>query len=212
MKVSKFFSVLFGLIGICVAVSAIWLGFYAAEAEPALVTAPESAREQVESMMNSFCSGDYAGASGYLYGEPDLGMDREASNAVGTMIWDAFQESMTYELVGETYATDTGLAQDIRVTALDISAVTAYLAAHTQENLEEQVRSAVDYETVFDENDEYREEFIQEVLRQTAAQALENTDTPVTTEVTLNLVWSDGQWWVVSNAELLKAVSGGIVK
>ena len=212
MKISKFFSALFGLIGILAAISAIWLSFYAVDAEPALIAMPESAVEQVESMMDSFCAGDYAAASGYLYGAPDLGVDREASDAVGVMIWEAFQESMTYELVGEAYATDTGLAQDILVTTLDISAVTAYLTAHTQENLEHQALAAEDYDTIFDENDEYREEFIQQVLAETTAQALENTDAQVTTAVTLNLVWSGDRWWVVSNDALLNAVSGGVAK
>lgn len=212
MKLSRFFSGLFGLIGICAAVSALWLSAYGMGAAPAIIETPESALEQVEAMMDSFCRGDYAAAGDYLYGTPDLGADREAADAVGSLIWEAFQESMTYELAGECYATNDGLAQNIRVTTLDISGVTAYLEAHARENIETRAREAEDYDTVFDENDEYRTEFIQEVLRETTLQALEETAAQVTTEVTLNLVWSEGKWWVVSNEALLKAVSGGVIK
>ena len=212
MKISRFMSGLFGLIGICVAVSALWLSSHGMQAVPAIIKAPESALEQVEGMMESFCAGDYAAAGSYLYGTPDLGADREAADEVGALIWAAFGESMTYELTGECYATDAGLAQDIRVTTLDISAVAAYLEEHARANIEGKAREAEDYDAVFDENDEYRPEFIQEVLKETTILALEETDAHVTTEVTLNLVWSGDRWWVVSNEALLKAVSGGIVK
>ena len=212
MKVSRFFSGLFGLVGICVALSALWLSTYGMEAVPAIIETPEAALEQVESMMDSFCAGDYGAAGSYLYGRPDLGADREAAEEVGGLIWEAFQESMTYELVGECYATSNGLAQNIRVTTLDISAVTGYLEEHARVNIETRALAAEDYDAVFDENDEYRPEFIQEVLRETTLQALEETDARVTTEVTLNLVWNEEQWWVISNEMLLKAVSGGVVK
>lgn len=212
MKVSKFFAGLFALLGICVAVSALWLSVYARDAAPAVVETPEAALAQVESMMEAFCSGDYAAASSCMYGNPDMGMDREATDSVGVQIWEAFASSMTYELVGECYATDAGLAQEIRVTTLDIGAVTDYLEAHARDNIESQAKGASDYDEVFDENEEYREEFIRRVLDETTQAALQQTDATITTEVTLHLVWSDGQWWIVSNESLLRAISGGIVK
>ena len=212
MKISKFFSVLFGLAGICVAVSALWLSVHARDAEPAIIETPESALEQVESMMDSFCGGDYAAASSYIYGNPDLGMDREAADELGVMIWDAFEQSMRYELVGECYATNSGLTQNIRVTTMDISAVTDYLEANARETIETRAQEAEDYDSVFDENSEYREEFIRAVLKDVTEEALAQAESEITTEVTLHLVWSGDQWWVVSNDALLKAVSGGIVK
>lgn len=212
MKISKFFSGLFGLMGICVAISALWLSVHAMDAAPAIIETPESALEQVESMMDSFCSGDYTGASACMYGNPNLGVDREAADAVGALIWEAFEKSMSYELTGEIYATNEGLAQNIRITTLDISAVTAYIKENARVNIETEAAAAEEYDAVFDENDEYREEFIQGILEKTTRLALEQNAAQITTEVTLHLVWSDGQWWVVSNDSLLKAVSGGIAK
>lgn len=212
MKISKFFSGLFGLMGICVAISALWLSVHAMDAAPAIIETPESALEQVESMMDSFCSGDYTGASVCMYGNPNLGVDREAADAVGALIWEAFEKSMSYELTGEIYATNEGLAQNIRITTLDISAVTAYIKENARVNIETEAAAAEEYDAVFDENDEYREEFIQGILEETTRLALEQNAAQITTEVTLHLVWSDGQWWVVSNDSLLKAVSGGIAK
>ena len=203
---------LFALAGICVAVSALWISVYARTAAPVIVQTPEAALVQVETMMDAFCEGDYAAASGCLYGTPNLGMDRDAADSVGVQIWEAFETSMHYELVGECYATDAGLTQKILVTTLDIKAVTDYVVAHARENIETKAQAAKDYDEVFDENDEYREEFIRQVLEETTAAALAQTNASVTTEVTLNLVWSEGRWWIVSSEELLRAISGGIVK
>lgn len=212
MKATKFFSGMFCLLGICVAVSALWLSVYARTAAPAIVETPDAAIERVETMMEAFCSGDYAGASSCLYGNPDLGMDREAADSIGVEIWNAFAGSMTYELAGECYATNAGLTQKILVTTLDMGAITDYLEAHAREDIETQAKEAVDYDSVFDENEEYREEFIRQVLEETVAAALAETKTTVTTEVTLNLVWEKDQWWIVTNDALLGAISGGIVK
>lgn len=212
MKISKFFSGLFGLAGICVAISALWLSAYALDAEPAIVTTPESALEQVERMMEDFCAGDYAAASGCIYGTPDLGVDRDAADEVGVMIWNAFESSMEWEMVGECYATDSGLAQNIQVSTLDISAITDYIEENTRGRIEEKAKAAEDYDLVFDENDAYRESFISEVLREVTQEAIDGTTQRVTTQVTLHLVWSQERWWVVSNDELIRAVSGGIAK
>jgi hypothetical protein len=212
MKISKFFSGLFCLIGLCVAVSAIWLSVHARTAEPAVIETPKAALEQVQTMMDAFSAGDYTAAQSCILGNPDLGMEREAADSVGVLIWDAFEKSMTWEMVGECYATDSGLTQKIRVTTLDIGAVTAYLEEHARVNIETQAHAAEDYDTIFDESDEYREEFIRQVLEQTTRDALRETQATVTTEVTLNLVWSEGKWWVVSSEALLGAVTGGIVK
>lgn len=212
MKLSKFFSGLFGLAGICLAISALWLSAYALTAEPAIVTAPESALEQVEHMMDSFCDGDYATASGYLYGTPDLGADRDAADTVGMLIWDAFEESMTWEMVGDCYATDSGLAQDIRVSTLDISAVTAYIEENTRTRIVETAEAAEDYDLIFDENDAYRDEFIADILQQVTREAIAATNQQLTTDVTLHLVWSQEQWWVISNDSLIRAISGGVAK
>lgn len=215
MKVSKFFyalfSVLFGLAGAAAAGFAVYLSFANMNAEPVLKTEPEAAHSQVVDMMDAFCEGDYVTAQSKFYGSTDLGVDREAADEVGTLIWDAFQESMTYELVGEMYATDSGVAQNIRITTMDISSITSALQDSAKTLLEERVLEAEDLDEVYDENYEYKDEFVMSVLCEAAEQAIENDSRTVETEVTLNLVWADGQWWIVSNETLLKAVSGGIV-
>ncbi len=209
--ISKFFAALFGIAAIAMAVFTVRLAFNNKDATPVLLKEPDSAHLQVVEMMDAFCEGDFAAAQKRFYGATDLGMGRAPADEVGQMIWAAFQESMTYELVGELYATDSGLSQDLKITTMDMNAVTAVLKETVKPMIEERVLNAEDTDLIYDDDDQYRDEFIQQVVRDALTQAIEANTATVETELTLNLVWSDDKWWVVSNEALLKAVSGGIV-
>lgn len=210
MKLSKIFAVVFGLIGIIAAAATISVSMYSIAQEPVLMETPQAAVEQVVTMLEAFCSGDYDAAQTCLYGDVDLGVDREPADEVGVRIWDAFENSVSYELVGECYATDSGVAQNVRITTMDISSVTAYIEENTKPLLEERALAVHDYNEIFDENDEYKEEFVNSVLMEVVDLAIAAADT-VETEITLNLVYVDGQWWILSGSDLVRAVSGGIV-
>ncbi len=211
MKISKYFALIFGLLGILMAAVTVGVSFASIDAEPVLLTPPSSAHTQVTQMMDAFCAGDYASAQQAMYGTIELGVDRDASDEIGQLVWDAFEASMRYELVGECYATDSGLSQDIRIQTMDISSVTQYIKDNAKTVLEERVLAAEDLDAVYENDDEYRDEFVNAVLYDVACDAIENHAKTVESELTLNLTWADGQWWVVSNEALLKAVSGGVI-
>lgn len=208
MKLSKIFGVVFGLIGSIVAAATVAVSFCSISAEPVLLETPEAAVAQVSAMMDAFCDGDYENAQACLYGV-ELGADREPADAVGAVIWEAFQSSMRYELVGSCYATDSGVAQNVRVTTMDLSSVTAYMEENTKALLEARALEVTDYDEIFDENDEYKEEFVNAVLLEVARSAIAAAAT-VETEVTVNLVYVDGQWRIIAGSDLLNAISGGI--
>ncbi len=211
MKISKLISALFGVVALVLTVFTVRLAFQKIDATPVLLSQPDSAHEQVVEMMDAFCAGDFTAAQERFYGVTELGVNREPTDQAGVMIWEAFQASMSYELVGELYATDSGLAQDICVTTMDISAITDELKETVKPLLTERVLGAEDTDEIYDENREYRDEFVQKVLCEAVENAIAGNTSTVQTKLTLNLVWSDDQWWVVSNEALLKAVSGGIV-
>lgn len=206
----KLFSGIFGLLGGLLLAATVFLSFYALDASPMLLTAPEDALTQSEAMMAAVARGDFADAAARMQGQPDLGADREPADEVGKMIWTAFLESIRYEFAGECYATDSGVARDVTVETLDISGVTASLRQRSQTLLNQRVAAAEDVEQIYDENGDYREDFVMEVLHDAARQALEEDAVSVSRELTLNLVYGQGQWWVVPDAALLAAISGGI--
>ena len=50
-----------------------------------------------------------------------------------------------------------------------------------------------------------------DVLAEAVAQALKEEAKNVTVELTLNLIYRDGQWCIVADNALLDAISGGVL-
>lgn len=209
--IKKLLSVIFIIIGIAAAVAAVNLGLSNKDADPVLLAPPEEAKLQVMGMMDAVCAGDFAGASAYLQGQPDLGVDREASDPVGVLIWNAFCDSMSYELVGECYGTEEGLAQDLTISCLDITSVTEVLKERSQTMLEQRVEEAEDLDEVYDEDLQYREDFVMSVLYDAAEVALEEDARTMTAELTVNMIYQNETWWIIADRNLLDAISGGIL-
>lgn len=212
MKIRNLISGLFGLMGIGAAVAGICLSFHNMHADPVLLAQPEAARTRVEFVLDAVCEGDYVLASSGIQGTPNLGMDRPASGEVGDLIWNAFLDSITYELDGECYATDSGIAQNVVIRTMDISSVTAPLRDSSQALLAQRVAEAEDTSELYDEKGDYREDLVMSVLYEAAQLALEGDVQYLEWEVRLDLVYDNGQWWVLPETELLSAISGGIVK
>jgi len=209
--IKKLLSLIFIIIGIAAAVAAVNLGLTNKDADPVLLVPPEEAKLQVVGLMDAVCAGDFAEASTYLQGQPDLGVDREASDPVGVLIWNAFCDSMSYELVGECYGTEEGLAQDLSISCLDITSITAVLKERSQTMLEQRVEEAEDLDDVYDENLQYREDFVMSVLYDAAEVALEEDAITMTTDLTVNMIYQNETWWIISDRNLLDAISGGIL-
>lgn len=213
MKLSRVLLVfVFAVMAVCAAAAGIYLSFENMNAKPVLVEQPEPAEQRVHALMDAVCASDYDTVSALLSGNPQLGMDREAADDVGVLFWDALEDSRTYELTSECYATDSGLAWDARLTCLDITSVTANLRQRAQTMLEERVAAAEDTSEVYDENNEYREEFVMAVLYDAAQEALAEDAQTVTYEFTLNLIYANGEWWIMPEDPLMEAITGGILK
>lgn len=204
------FSGFFALLGIGLAAGTVYISLHFLNAAPVLLTQPEAAAERSGAMMEAIRVGDYEAAGGMMYGQPDLGADREAKDPVGALIWDAFLSSISYEFTGECYATDSGVARDVRITTLDLSSVTENLGTRSQALLTQRVAEAEDVAEIYDENNDYREDFVMDILYDAAVQALEEDARYTDWEVTLNLVYQQEQWWIMPEQALLKAISGGI--
>lgn len=209
--IKKLLSAILMIAGIAAAVAAVNVSLSNLETDPVLLATPEEAEHQVIGLMDAVCRGDYEEASTYLQGQPGLGVDREASDEVGVLIWDAFCNSMSYELVGQCYATSDGLAQNVTISCIDITSVTAVLKDRSQALLEQRVEEAEDLDDVYDEDLQYREDFVMAVLYDAAVAALEEDARTMTYDVTMNLSYQNGKWWIIADKNLLDAISGGIL-
>lgn len=212
MKVLKYIaSVLLAAVGLSAAAAAVYLCTQYVDAKPMLLTPPDVAQSKVVALMDAVSEGDYEEASQAIYGTPSLGVDRQAADEVGVMIWEAFQSSITYELLGDCYTTEQGLAQNVSFSCMDVTSVTVNLKERSQVLLEQRVAEAEDVSEVYDENNEYREDFVMAVLRTAVEDALKEDARMMTVELTVNLSYQDGSWWVVADEALLDAISGGIL-
>lgn len=211
MGIKRFFAVLFAAVGLASAAAGIYIAMNFNQSVPRLLTPPISAQTKVVEMMDAVSGGDYDRASQVMLGNPSLGVDRQAGDKAGQMIWDAFQESITYELVGECYATNDGLAQDVVFSGLDIESVTVNLKSRSQALLEQRVREAENISDIYDENNDYREDFVMEVLYDAVAQALEEDAVVHSAELTIQLRYYEDEWWIVADNVLLDTISGGVL-
>ena len=207
MKIQKRISRLLAAAALLTALAAVWFCF--TPGEPVLLGTPEGAMEQARGLMDAVCRGDYDRAGELLWGSPRLGLDREPADPVGQVLWEGFQESLQYEFPGACYASDRGVAWDLRLTRLKFASVTEPLGDRSRQLLEQRVAQARDVSEVYDENNEYREDVAREVLVEAAWQALEEDAETETLELTLHLVYEDGQWWVLPERDLLNAISWG---
>lgn len=215
MKIRKrkigFFSGVYGALGAFLAAVCIFLALMNMQASPVLLKQPQEAMDQVNTMMEALCAGDYDTVSQCLYGKPNLGLDREAEDPVGQMFWNALEESFSYEVHGQFHATDSGVALNASISALDLDSVTANLRERARTIMEKRISEAEDTDEIYDTNNEYREEFVMDALYNAAREALEQDARQTTWEMTLNLVYENGQWWIMPEQTLLRAISGGIL-
>ncbi len=202
---------IFGALGVMVLAAAIWLAWNSRNAEPVLLDPPEAALERAEEAMEALCHQDYETLRGCLYGTPELGLGRKPADAVGELVWNALAGSYRYELSEGIHATDSGVAMYVTITALDVNSVTADLRTRAQALLEQRIRTVEDAEQVYDDGGEYRKDFVLEVLRDAVEEAIARDGRDISWYVTLNLVYQNGQWWIMPEGELLAAVSGGLL-
>lgn len=191
---------------------ALWAAILFPGQNPMLLQPPAEAVALAEELMEAVCGGDFEMAETMLYGQPDLGAGRQPSDAAGVMIWNAYVDSLDYELMGDLYATDTGLVQDVKIIFMELPAVTANLSARTHQLLKETIAAAEDVSELYDEKNEYREDLVMDILHRAVAQALEEDVRYSYRIVQLKLVFRDGQWKAVADRHFLDAVSGGILE
>lgn len=206
MRIKQVFAIVLMLLGMALAAGAITLCFRVQNQKPILIGETDNVRQQAADFMNSVCAADFDQAGEMILGKPNLGVDRDANSDVGNLIWDAYWDSTQFQLIGECYATESGVAQNITFTYLDVTQITGKLRERSLSLLEERVNSAEDISDIYDENNEYREDVVMEVLYEAAEQILEeNTDT-VTVELVVNLRYENGKWWIVPDDELIDAI------
>ena len=190
-------------VGIFAAVSGIVIAGTSFQDPPAMIKQPAQAKNTVTGFMSAVCEGDHVLASQMIQGLPELGINDGPADPVGAIIWDAYWSSARFELVGDCYATDSGVAQNVSFTHLDVSSVSEHLRERSMEILQQRVAQAADPSEIYDENNEYREDLVMSILEEAAQQIIDEDAELVTVQLTVNLCYDDGQWKIAADKELI---------
>lgn len=207
MKIAKIFSGVFAVLGMLLMAVTVVLCVLSRNAQPRMLESPEAASAQAQRMMDALCAGDYKTAGSCMYGQPELGAG-EPEDEVSRLLWNAFTDSLSYEFTGVCYVTDAGLARNASVTALNVAKVTQSIPQLAKDRMKEKAEAAEDPSEVLNEQNTDREEPVKQALLDAAEQALSGDTETVTRDVTLNLIYRDGAWWVVPDQALLQIISG----
>lgn len=175
---------------------------------PALRVDPASVTEAAEEMMACAAAGDYETLSGLLYGSPNLGTPPADGESAEGRIWKAFHDSLDYTFSEACCIGDSGVALDMHVTCLDLSAVTEKLQACAPGLLEQKAKALDDESLIYDDAHNYQPAFLSQVMQEAAAQVLGDQPQTLERELRLQFVRADGRWQVVPTGELLQLLSG----
>ena len=210
MKKQRISTYFFSVLTLFFSASAVVAAVFFRDAKPVLLLDTEEVSKQVCILMDAVCSGNFEQAEELLYGNPSLGTDRAPADYVGEMIWQSYINSLDYQLVGDVYATDAGIAQDVKIISMEIPTAVEQVGNRAQTLLNEKIRTAEDVSELYDQNNEYREELVNDILEEAVRQALEEDVRYSYRIVTLRLIYSRDRWQVVADQNLLQAISGGI--
>lgn len=203
-------SLLFALLAGCFGAGAIAICITQRNAIPKVLSPTPQAALCAQDFLDTLERGDFAGASEFLYGHPELCPDSSAAGEAAERIWNAFASGLVCGNIGEFYPAEEGIRTDATIVGLDIPAVLQSMARSSPKAMESTISHTRKMSDVYDDAHNYREEFLRSVMLSCAESALESA-VPVECELSLTLVHSDGRWWILPNAALLCALSGGIL-
>lgn len=208
MKIARFFAVIFACIGALLLIGSMGFFLLSRNAPVRIRELPREAVSVSDAFAQSLNAGDLEAAAQLMYGQPDLGVSKSLEDPEPALIWEAFRSSIAAEL-DEAWNVEQGcLVKTMRITSLDVSGVMGKFPERIQPLLDRKIASAENLEEIYDENNEFREALVEDILREALSQTLSQDAQPVTREVSLKLINRDGRWWVVPHQNLLQILTG----
>lgn len=174
---------------------------------PKLLVDDAAIRSEAEELMASLRAGDYEKAGGLLSGTPDLGQPPRPDTPEG-LIWRAYTDSIRYECAPCCGCTGSQVTLELSLQCLDISSVTDALQQTAQAVLQERAAQLQDESLIYDGEHKYLDSFLNPILMDAAAQALEEHGKPMERQLELVFTRQDGTWKIVPTQELQQLLSG----
>ena len=210
MKKAHKLSALLLTFSVILAVGTVVVCFFAAGRTPLLLKKPPEAETLAAELVLGIRQGNFEHLSDLLADHPDLGPARESEDPVGRLLYQAFQDSLTLEALGECYAEGEGVAMDAKLSYLDVKSVIVPLREQVKTLLRQRVREARSLKEIYNEKNEYREDLIEEVLGEAGWICLRDHGKTLERDLTIHLVFSDQQWKIRPDEDLISILAGGM--
>jgi hypothetical protein len=191
-----------GIAAALLTAAVLYFAISSASADPAVVKVPASAMEQTEELMSAVCEGRFDDVQPLLSGVADLGIQPLPEGTPESLLWDAWVGSLSYEFLGDCYATPNGLARDVEVWGLDMQKTTQQVGAEAQLLAQERIAAL--------EGAELPESFADQILYDATARVLEQPLLMSEWTVTLELEYEQGRWMIIPSTRLQALLSGQI--
>lgn len=196
--------------GICAAVLAcavVLLCIFCRNASPLVLGGMSRTTNQVDDLFSDVKTLDAAVISSHFTADTDLGrmysLEHPIAGALTRRVW----ETMEYEIQGSAYGADSALAVDVKLKALDAGKTLENAKERVRILVNEKVRNAQSLDAIFDEDNQYTEEFLNEVLLEALADALKNPEMREQT-LTVYVRKDGGRWEILPEDSLINALSG----
>ena len=202
----KLFSSLFAVVGTLLMAGTAVLCLLSLNAQPHILEFPQEASLQAQAFGEAVTQGDLEAAGKCLYGQPDLTADEPWQDPAKTKIWEAYLESLSCVPIQDPEAEDDGIRWQVQIRMLDMGALMESWQQQTEAILAAKEGAQQETQT----EDQEREEEISDALTQGLEKALAGERKTLNREVTLNLIYREGQWWVSPDTALLQLLSGRV--
>ena len=210
MKIARFFAVIFAVLGTVLMLGSAILCFASLDSAAKVTETPDGAIACADELIRAIDAGNLEKAAQLMYGQPDLGTEGVPSDAATALIWDKFRVDLACVSASKLYLQNSDFLRDIQVTVLDVTSITEGIQPRAKALLEQKVAQAENMEELYDAENNFRRELIDQVMNQALAEAMERDARYVTVDATVKMIFRDGQWWAVPDAQLLAALSGSM--
>lgn len=167
--------------------------------------------DTVKAFFNAVIDRDYDAAYSYLNGYSSLGLENPPESENAKLAYEALLDSYSYSVSGRASIDRLEATVPVRLRYLDLPSFEASVASRTNDNLAEFVKNNP-ISAVYDENDQYLPSVTEKAYADALAFALNKADTYYsTTELILKLEYENGQWHIISDEKLHKALAGNTI-
>ena len=208
MKIARVFAVIFGILGLILMIGTTVLCFGALEA-PVVAQVPEAVKDCAEEVVELLQAGDLDKVGSKLYGRPNLGADNALAGE-SAAVWEIFRNGISCELVSDYYVSGSSFAVDAVIHVPDISSITDTVTDHARMLLDERIAAAEKMAELYEENGEFRQNVIDEVMNQAVELAFAEEPEMLTFDTTFGFAYQGKLWYMVPDGRFMQALSGGL--